>query len=150
MTVLAAMRWQWRVEEDGCIPVVDRGAFIGACAEYLRQGILSGQWVCWLALMDGRIVSHICVRRIRKVPKPDRLRDEYGSVTNVYTRPRYRGRGIGSSLLRRVKSWAVEKDLEELIVWPAERSVIFYERAGFVSDNEIMECVTRVSAAASE
>ena len=71
--------------------------YVDECAAFLRWGIGDGSWVCWVAELEGQIVSHICLRRVRKVPKPNRLHDEIGYVTNVYTRPAYRGRGIGSA-----------------------------------------------------
>ena len=39
------------------------------------------------------------------MPKPERLDDAYGYVTNVYTRSGYRGQGIGSELMERVVAW---------------------------------------------
>jgi GNAT superfamily N-acetyltransferase len=69
--------------------------------------------------------------------------DEYGYVTNVYTRPEYRGLNIGSKLMDYVKDWATEIDFEILIVWPSSKAVNFYERKGFKSDNDVMELVIR-------
>ena len=140
---LAEMRWTWRAGEDGVRPVVSREAFLDECAAFLRQGIVDGTWVCWVAEVEGLIVSHINVRRVRKVPKPNRLHDEIGYVTNVYTRPAYRGQGIGAALLTRVVGWARERDLDVLFMWPSECAVPFYERAGFRAENEILECLIR-------
>ena len=85
----------------------------------------------WLAESDGEIIANIVVERIVKVPKPSKLDDCYGYVTNVHTREGYRNQGIGSKLLKHVKAWALEQDMEFLVVWPSERSVPFYKRAGF-------------------
>jgi GNAT superfamily N-acetyltransferase len=140
---LAEMRWTWRAGEDGVQAAVSREGYIEECAAFLRQGIATGTWVCWVAEVGGQVVSHTCVRRVRKVPKPDRLHDEIGYVTNVYTRPAYRGQGIGAALLARVVQWAKDCELDVLFVWPSERSVPFYERAGFSAENEILERLIR-------
>ena len=60
-------------------------------------------------------------------------------MTTVSTVPECRNQGVGSALMERVKAWSREQDLEELIVWPSERSVPFYERAGFSGENDVME-----------
>ena len=80
---------------------------------------------------------------MRKVPKPNRLDDALGYVTNVYTRPAYRGQGICTQLMANVLQWASEHDLESLIVWPSEASVGFYERAGFRGSPDMLEYEVR-------
>jgi GNAT superfamily N-acetyltransferase len=77
------------------------------------------------------------------VPKPNKLDDALGYVTNVYTRPDYRGQGIGTQLMTHVLIWAREHDLESLIVWPSETSVGFYERAGFQGSPDMLEYAVR-------
>jgi GNAT superfamily N-acetyltransferase len=52
-------------------------------------------------------------------------------MTNVYTRPSHRGRGIGGELLRRAQEAARDADVELIIVWPSDESVSFYQRHAF-------------------
>jgi GNAT superfamily N-acetyltransferase len=135
---LAQMRWDFRLEESPGTPVHDRQSFLQACTAFLRQGLASQRWVYWVAVCDGAIVSHVFVQRIDKVPKPNRLDDGFGYVTNVYTRPAHRGRGIGSELMARVIAWAQAQDLECLLVGPSDASVRFYERVGFRWNEDLM------------
>jgi GNAT superfamily N-acetyltransferase len=140
---LAGLRWDFRLEEAPGTPVNDRATFMPACVAFLRQGLSSGTWAYWIALDARLIVAQIFVQRIAKVPKPNRLADAFGYVTNVYTRPAYRNQGIGSQLLAQVIAWAGEQDLENLVVWPSERSIPFYARAGFRGGSEAMELEVR-------
>ena len=128
---LARIRWDAWLEHGQDPAEVDQATFVAECGEILKQRLLSRQWTYWLATLEGEIISQIFIQRIAKVPKPSKLQDAYGYVTNVYTLPPYRGQGIGSRLLAQVKAWAREQDLEFLILWPAEESIPFYERAGF-------------------
>ncbi|NLG51262.1 MAG: GNAT family N-acetyltransferase [Chloroflexi bacterium] len=140
---LAHMRWDFRAEEEPAPGDLSRESFVAACVEFLRQSLCEGRWAYWLAEREGQIVAHVCVQRVAKIPKPSRLQDAWGYVTNVYTRPAYRGQGIGTALLERVKAWAAQEGLELLIVWPSEASVAFYQHAGFTAQNDIMECLLR-------
>ena len=140
---LAQMRWDFRLEEAPGATRHDQATFLKACVAFLQQGLREGRWTYWVALVDAQIVSHIYVQRVAKVPKPNRLDDALGYVTNVYTRPAYRGRGIGSELMSHVLVWAKAHDLEGLIVWPSEASVGFYERAGFRGSSEMLEYEVR-------
>ena len=108
------------------------------------QGLREQRWTYWAAQEETQIVSHIYIQRVPKVPKPNQIDDALGYVTNVYTRPAYRGQGIGTQLMIHVLQWAREQDLESLIVWPSETSVSFYERAGFHGSNEMLEYEVRL------
>lgn len=143
LDVLAQMRWDFRLEEAPGATVHDQASFVQACAAFLRQGLRERRWTYWVAQQDSQIVSHIYIQRVPKVPKPNRLDDALGYVTNVYTRPAYRGQGIGTQLITHVLQWAREQDLESLIVWPSEPSVGFYERAGFRASSEMLEYEVR-------
>jgi GNAT superfamily N-acetyltransferase len=140
---LALMRWDFRLEEAPGATRHDRATFLEACAAFLRQGLAEQRWTYWVAQQDSQIISHIYIQRVPKVPKPNRLDDALGYVTNVYTRPAYRGQGIGTQLMTHVLAWAREQDLESLIVWPSETSVRFYARAGFQGSSDMLEYEVR-------
>ena len=140
---LAAMRWDFRLEEAPGTPANDRATFLHACEEFLLRGLAEQRWACWVAADDAALVSHIFIQRIAKVPRPNRLDDAFGYVTNVYTRPAYRNRGIGTQLMARVLGWAAAQDFETLIVWPSEASVPFYMRAGFQRSADMLEFSVR-------
>jgi GNAT superfamily N-acetyltransferase len=140
---LALMRWDFRLEEAPGATVHDQASFLDACTAFLRQGLNEQRWTYWVAQEDSRIISHIYIQRVPKVPKPNRLDDALGYVTNVYTRPAFRGQGIGTKLMTHVLDWARAHDLESLIVWPSEASVEFYERAGFRGSPDMLEYEVR-------
>lgn len=41
--------------------------------------------------------------------------------------------------MKRLTDWAKDEDLELLIVYPSDKAVTFYQRAGFYSENDVME-----------
>ena len=102
-----------------------------AFAGFVRRALAAGTWTVWVAEADGRLLAHVYVEAVEKVPRPDRPAARWGYTTAVYTVPEVRNRGIGSRLLRRVTDWAAAEGLEFLLLWPSERSGPFYDRAGF-------------------
>jgi GNAT superfamily N-acetyltransferase len=140
---LAEMRWDFRTETVERPPSLARGEFVAACAEFFRRALSEGRWACWLAEDDGQIIANIFIQRVRKIPNPYRLHGEFGYLTNVYTRPPFRGHGVGTALLDRVKEWAKSQDLELLILWPSDTSIAFYKRAGFAAEHEMLQCRVR-------
>jgi GNAT superfamily N-acetyltransferase len=138
LTQLAHLRWDFRME-GGEIPVVGKDEFIETCTSFLKRGLESRYQVYWVAEESDEIISQIFVHKIDMVPRPCKIDEQFGYVTNNYTKPAYRNKGIGSKLMRRVIEWAKDENLELLIVYPSEEAVTFYERAGFYAENDVME-----------
>ena len=143
LPALATNRWRLRTEEDGAPDGVDRAAFHRRCEAFLFEALCSGSWALWVAESEGRVVANAFVQVVPKVPRPGRLDDAIGYVTNVYVEPEHRGHGVGTELMQHVVAWARKRDLELLIVWPSERSRTLYARAGFRAESEIMEQMLR-------
>lgn len=136
---LAQMRWDFRVElAHELIAPEAKEPFMQVMLDFLVEAFDSGRWGIWVAEEDGIIVSNVYVQRIRKVPRPIRLNAEMGYLTNMFTYPEYRGKGVGAELLRRVIEWGRKINLETIILWPAEGREAFYERGGFEHDKEAM------------
>lgn len=78
-------------------------------------------------------------------PELARLRwdfsDQAGQTFEIFSvEPFARNQGIGSHMLRTIQQWAQSQNIEFFIVWPAEESVNFYHKNGFVPNQEILEC----------
>src|SRR4051794_13659223 len=134
---LAAARWAFRTEDATETPIESRAAFGRRYEAFVREALESQRLVYWLAeTSDGELVAHMAVCIVSAIPRPSRLRDRWGYLTDCYTRPAFRNRAIGQALLGHVAAWAESEDLELLLVWPSDQSASFYDRAGFVSDSE--------------
>ena len=134
LPALARLRREFTLE-DGPI-ASPREDFDSAFTEIVGGGLVDGRWVVWVAEVDGEIVSHAFVGVVDKIPRPTPGNRWLGYLTNVYTRPAHRNRGLGGLVLDAVRSWALEEDVELLVVWPSEDSVGFYRRLGFTGDGE--------------
>ncbi|WP_226087439.1 GNAT family N-acetyltransferase [Mesobacillus sp. S13] len=137
---LIKMRWDFTLEDypemgEG----VEYGSFGNECREFLETAIRSGKWFVWVAENNGEIVSHIYIELIQKVPRPGRTTNPFAYMTNVYTIPGHRGKGIGSKLLSCINDWAEENKFEFIIVWPSDAGIEFYRRNGYTHSKEPME-----------
>jgi GNAT superfamily N-acetyltransferase len=136
---LANLRWTWRVDEQSEVELTEsREAFVARFSLFAVDA-LAGRWTAWIAEDDDQVVANIWTYRVPKVPSPGRNTRDFGYMTNVYTIPAMRDRGVGSKLLAEVKAWAHDSDLELIVVWPSERSVPWYTRAGYSPSVELLE-----------
>ncbi|OBR68941.1 acetyltransferase [Paenibacillus oryzae] len=137
---LIRMRWDFTNEyNEHKIEENQYNDFYLECMSFLTEAINNNKWFIWVADLDGQIISHIYIELIFKVPRPGRKTNPFTYMTNVYTLPEHRGKGIGSQLLKEIEVWAKINKYEFIIVWPSERSIEFYERNGYKHCNEPME-----------
>lgn len=135
---LILMRWEFTLEGAPEIRD-DYELFATECRAFLLQAIRGERWFIWVAELEGVIASHMYIQLIDKVPRPGRITYPFAYMTNVYTDPAYRSRGIGSRLLQTIRSWATERRYEFIIVWPSEEGRAFYARNGYTLCDDPME-----------
>lgn len=138
-TQLIKMRWDFTVEYDESKKDSSFEDFEQECHSFLEKAINSDQWFIWVAELNGKIVSHIYIELIQKVPRPGRITYPFAYMTNVYTVPEYRNKGIGSDMLSLINKWIKENNYEFVIVWPSDDSINYYKKNGYVSSTEPME-----------
>ena len=129
--------WELKAEDRPLDPA-DKADYIKNAAGHIRNR-LGHDLFPWVAYDGACLVANINVVTAQKLPKPGKLHPKWGRLSNVRTAPEYRNKGVGSALMEKVITWAREQEFEELLVCPSERSVTFYQRAGFKTDNDVME-----------
>jgi len=135
---LVLMRWEFTMEHQPDVKD-DFELFAAECRVFLQEALRSDRWFIWVAEVKGGIASHMFIQLIDRVPRPGRTTYPFVYMTNVYTDPDYRSRGIGSKLIQVIREWATVNRYEFIIVWPSEESRDFYGRNGFSPCNDPME-----------
>ena len=140
---LIRMRWDFTLEDYPEMEAASDGyaAFEEECRSFLERAFDGERWHIWVAEEDGQIISHMYIELIEKVPRPGRITRPFAYMTNVYTLPAWRGKGVGGKLLSQVNAWVKDNNYEFVIVWPSEGGVDFYMRHGYVLCNEPLEYV---------
>lgn len=136
---LIKMRWDFTIEYDKSKAEESYDDFRKIFNNFFDDALNSHQWFIWVAVENEKIVSHIYIELMQKVPRPSKTTHPFAYMTNVYTLPEYRNKGIGSNLLRSVNRWVKENEFEFVIVWPSEDSINYYNKNGYISCKEPME-----------
>jgi ribosomal protein S18 acetylase RimI-like enzyme len=132
---LARLRWEFRGDDQS---VQAQSDFMQDCEAWLLEAIPSGRWVISVAASEtGSLLGCMFLQCIEKVPTPGEIRRSWGYVTNCYVAIERRGIGVGRRLLDLLIDVARARRLEFLIVWPSEKAVSFYQRAGFQPTSEV-------------
>ena len=123
---IVRLRREWTREEHGDITDPDYDEELAAWfARELSRRIM------WLAEEGGRPVGMMNLAIFERMPRPGRTLSRWGYLGNVFVLAAFRNRGTGSQLVRAALDYADENGFARVVLSPAERSIPFYERAGF-------------------
>jgi GNAT superfamily N-acetyltransferase len=129
---LARLRWQFRIEA-GTQRSISVESFVDEMVSFVREALGGQQWNAFVAERGSRVIGCVWVQFVERVPHPNLRRGErpIAYITNMYVDPALRNRGVGRTLLDAAVGCAQNRGASEAILWPSERSVPFYRRAGF-------------------
>lgn len=140
---LAEMKWSHGAEDDidygeNNLEGINKDVFINQFIGFLEN---QNDYKIFVAEENETVVSAMFVYMIPKLPKPNGKSKHIAYLTNVYTKPEYRNKKIGTVLIEFIKNYLTKQNCELIFVWPSEKSVNWYKRNGFNEKNEIFECI---------
>lgn len=132
---LARLRWEFKAEDSPDAEPSD----VAVAERWIAERLAGGTWLAWVAEEAGDVVAHVFLALVERVPDPFEPNHSLGYLTNFYTVPSWRGRGLGAALLRAARDHARTLPLETVIVWPSEASEALYRREGFATPESLLE-----------
>lgn len=133
LSAIARLRRESSVEQDG--GGADPSFEERFAAWYERE---SPRRIMWLAEVDGGPVGAMNLSVFERMPRPGRAPSRWGYLGNAFVLAVYRNQGIGRQLLDAVLGYASENGFARVVLSPSERSIPFYERAGFGAAGALM------------
>ena len=133
IATIIQLRREWTREQAGDQP--DAGFDARLAAWFARE---SGRRITWLAEAAGRPVGMMNLAIFERMPRPGHEPSRWGYLGNAFILEAYRSQGIGTQLLNAVLRYADENDLARVVLSPSDRSVPFYQRAGFGPADSLM------------
>ncbi len=110
-------------------------------AAYLR-GVEGRTLLVWLARTSaGEPIGALAMHLFSRLPSPASPRGEEGYVVNVYTRPAWRRRGVGSALMEAMLAESRRLELGRLRLHTTEDGRKLYSRFGFREHSDNMQLV---------
>ena len=133
LPALALLRWEMQVDgrEDADALAATRAPYIATYCATLRQEMAAARLGAWLAEVDGVPVAAVTLVTWLVPPTLEHANRVRGQVSNVYTRPAYRRRGISRALMRLLLDHAHARGIHRVILWPSPMGRPLYASLGF-------------------
>jgi GNAT superfamily N-acetyltransferase len=136
LSTLVALRYQWRVNEEG-----ESGRTLEEFGVEFREWYAEHRstHIGYLSCIDDVAVGCAWLFVVDRVPGPGRFVRRSGMLQSVYVQPDLRSTGIGTQMVRFIIDEAHAMDLDYLMVHPSTASFDFYRRLGFNESGKVLE-----------
>jgi len=105
---------------------------------YFEKGITENTLITWLACDAGKIISTSGLTFFDVMPSITNMSGRQGYITNMYTYPEYRCRGIASKLLELTIEEAKLQGCGRLVLYKTEMAENIYINFGFENSSGYM------------
>lgn len=138
---LAGLRLVFLEEVGNLSAGIDCGELREAIRRYLIRKMPSGEFLAWVAEGEGAIVGTSGVTLFERPPNGANMAGLEAYVSNMYTVPDWRGRGVGTALITSVIAHLKATRVRRIWLHATEQGRPVYEKAGFVVSGTDMELV---------
>jgi len=107
-------------------------------AEYFTSAITDGSFVSWVMEVDSEIIASSGVCFYTLPPHYNNPTGEVAYITNMYTKPEYRRKGIAAELLNMVIDEAKKREHKIIRLHASEDGKSVYAKAGFNDSHGFM------------
>lgn len=128
---LVELRILMQVEVNGLTNLDVTTAYLDKVIDYFEGAVGTDKYSSVIALEEEYIVAAAGVCFYQKPPSISGGSGIVGYVTNVYTRKDYRGRGIGTQLMRELNDLAAKKRADKLHLGATPDGAGIYKSVGY-------------------
>ena len=106
---------------------------------YFREKIEDESLLELLAEENGKIIATAAILFIEFPPSYTNESGIRAYITNIYTDPDYRNKGIGKTMLKKLIDEIKKKDIHQVFLFASKFGKPLYQQLGFVESEEYMK-----------
>jgi len=139
--LLTELRLAMRRERETAPPPADMEAFANEVAAFFRTAVADGSYAGVIAEEGGEIAGTGGICFHRHPPSYAVPNGRSACLLNMYTVPKFRGRGVASGILRKLREIAVEAGCCKMTLNASAAGKPLYVKFGFTEVANEMELV---------
>ena len=105
--------------------------FLKSLKDYFLDKMKSNDFLAWLAESDSKIIATSGLSFLQKPPHFINLTGKFAYIMNMYTKPEWRRKGIGSALLEKLFEEIKKKGIQSVVLHASPTGRLLYEKYGF-------------------
>jgi len=131
LPAIVELRLAFDRELGGDLPPDRVGPHRSQVSDYLATHVESDVYRLWVAEEDGHVVAMGGLVVVDRPPHPRSRRSGEGFIVNVYTLPRWRGRGVGRAIMDALVAEGRRLRLRRVYLRTSDEGRSLYESMGF-------------------
>ena len=100
-------------------------------SNYLKKEMPSGNFIAWLAITNNEIIATSGLITIQRQPQLWNMSGQEVYIMNMYTKPEWRRKGIGTAILEKLIDEARNRGVEAIKLHATPMGKALYEKRGF-------------------
>ena len=142
---LVEMRIDMRNEREKPLDKKHEDLFLYYSTKFFNEEILTGRFIAYVAEEQDKIIAMSGLSLYSVPPTYDNLNGKVAYLMNMYTRPQYRKKGLGTILLQKAVEYAKENNYSKVILNASEMGRPLYTKYGFTDlENEMVYIINNV------
>ncbi|HUU78274.1 MAG TPA: GNAT family N-acetyltransferase [candidate division Zixibacteria bacterium] len=105
---------------------------------YFNEHVQNDTFIAWFALENNEIIATSGLSFYTVPPCFNNQTGEVAYIMNMYTKPNYRRKGIGTELFFKLLEEAKTKGIKKIVLHATDDGHFLYEKHGFISDGSEM------------
>jgi ribosomal protein S18 acetylase RimI-like enzyme len=104
----------------------------------------SDEFIAWFAISDEQVIATSGLSFLQRPPHFTNLTGYFAYIMNMYTKPEWRRKGIGSALLEKLFEEIKKKEIESVVLHATPMGAPLYEKYGFKINDGDKEMVLKI------
>ena len=104
----------------------------------------SDEFIAWLAMSDEKVIATSGLSFLQRPPHFTNLTGYFAHIMNMYTKPKWRRKGIGSALLEKLIDEIKMKGIRSIVLHATPIGQPLYEKFGFKLNDGDKEMILKL------
>ncbi|MFX1304976.1 MAG: GNAT family N-acetyltransferase [Promethearchaeota archaeon] len=112
--------------------------------EFFLDKMKSNEFIAWLAESDKEVIATSGLSFLQKPPHFINMTGKFAYIMNMYTKPKWRRKGIGAALLEKLFEEIKKKGIQSVVLHTTPGGRSLYEKYGFRENDGDKEMILKL------
>ncbi len=141
---LIELRIEFLKEIQDSLNNMEMKIFQKSLRDFFLEKMKSNEYISWLAENENKIIATSGLSFLQRPPYFLNITGKFAYIMNMYTKPTWRRKGIGSALLEKLIKEIKRKGIQLVVLHATPSGIKLYEKYGFRGSDSDKEMILKL------